>query len=251
MDSFKGYIRKYGLPLCVYLDKHTTYKSNAKVSVEDVLNEEVPLSEFERALKELGVQVRHAHSPQAKGRVERLFGTLQDRLVKELRLRDIRTIEVANNFLTQYLPLYNRKFAVRPLERDNLHRPLPKGLKLDSVLCIKAERALRNDFTVAYNKKLYQIEERTRASKVMVHEHIDGSVKITYRDQALRFKEITTRPLHEEKAPVIERITKRYRLPPDHPWRRFKFGIHRYERGNPNLRPENTAQGLKQGVVAT
>ena len=251
MDSFKHYVRKYGLPLRVYLDRHTTYKSNAKVSVEDVLNEEVPLSEFERALRELGVEVVHAYSPQAKGRVERLFGTLQDRLVKEMRLRGIRTIEEANAFLQQYLPLYNRRFAVRPLERYNLHRPLPKGLNLDSVLCIKAERTLRNDFTVAYNRKLYQVEERTRASKVTIHEHIDGSIKMTYRDRALRFKEITTRPVREEKPPVIERTRKRYPLPPDHPWRRFKFGIHRYERGNPNLRPENTAQGLMQSAGDT
>ncbi len=78
----------------------------------------MPLSEFERALKELGVEVIHAHSAQAKGRVERLFGTLQDRLVKEMRLRGIRTIEEGNGFLKQYLPVYNRRFSVRPQERE-------------------------------------------------------------------------------------------------------------------------------------
>jgi hypothetical protein len=122
MDSFKRYSQKYGLPISVYLDRHTTYKSTAKASVEDVLNEEVALSEFERALKELEVKVIHATSPQAKGRVERLFGTLQDRLVKEMRLRGIRTIEEGNGFLKQYLPVYNRRFSVPPRERDNLHR---------------------------------------------------------------------------------------------------------------------------------
>jgi hypothetical protein len=248
MDSFKRYIGKYGLPMCLYLDRHTTYKSTAKVSIEDVLNEEVPLSEFERALKDLGVEVIHAHSPQAKGRVERLFGTLQDRLVKEMRLRGIRTIQEANEFLKQYLPLYNRRFAVRPLERNNLHRPLPKGLKLDSILCIKTERTLRNDFTIAHNRKLYQIQDKTKASKVMVHERIDGAMRILYQDQALRFSEITTRPVKEEKAPVLVRRRKPPTPTADHPWRSFKFGIHRYERGNPNLRVETTAEGVMENA---
>ena len=122
MDSFKRYIQKNGLPMSVYLDRHTTYKSTAKASIEEVLNEEVPLSEFERALKELEVKVIHATSPQAKGRVERLFRTLQDRLVKEMRLRGIRTIQEGNGFLKQYLPVYNRRFSVAPREEDDLHR---------------------------------------------------------------------------------------------------------------------------------
>lgn len=240
MDSFKRYIGKYGLPMCVYLDRHTTYKSNAKGSIEDVLHEEVPLSEFERALKELGVEVIHANSPQAKGRVERLFRTLQDRLVKEMRLRGIRTIQEANEFLKDYLPVYNRRFAVRPLEANDLHRSVPKGLDLDSILCLKAERTLRNDFTVAYHRKLYQIEEKIRGTKVTVQEHLDGSLKMVYRDWPLRFKEITTRPQKEEKAPVKE-PRKRPPVPSaTHPWRRgFTFGIHRHERGNPSLRSEN------------
>jgi hypothetical protein len=240
MDSFKRYIRNNGLPMCVYLDRHTTYKSNAKGSMEDVLNEEVPLSEFERALKELGVEVIHATSPQAKGRVERLFGTLQDRLVKEMRLRGIRTIQEANEFLKHYLPVYNRRFGVGPLEANDLHRSVPKGLDLDSILCVKTERTLRNDFTVAYNRRLYQIEEKIRGSKVTVQEHLDGSIKMVYRGWPLRFKEITTRPQKEEKVPGKE-PRKRPPVPSaNHPWRRgFKFGIHRYERGNSSLRSEN------------
>jgi hypothetical protein len=240
MDSFKGYIQKHGLPLSVYLDRHTTYKSTARVSVEDVLNEEVPLSEFERALKELGVEVIHAYSAQAKGRVERLFGTFQDRLVKEMRLRGIGTIQEGNGFLKHYLPVYNRRFSVVPREGTNLHRPLARGVNLDAILCIKTERALRNDFTVAHNKKLYQIEDKIRVSKVMVHEHIDGSLKMTYRDQVLRFKEITTRPQKQEQAPMGNPRRKPPIPSADHPWRRgFKFGSHRLERDKTILRPEN------------
>jgi hypothetical protein len=242
MDSFKRYSQKNGLPISVYLDRHTTYKSPAKASIEDVLNEEVPLSEFERALKELEVKVIHANSPQAKGRVERLFGTLQDRLVKEMRLKGIRTIEEGNGFLKQYLPVYNRRFSVSPRERGNLHRSLPKGLNLDAFLCIKTERTLRNDFTVAHNKKLYQIKDRTRASKIIVQEHLNGSLRMTYQDRPLRFKEITTRPVKQERAPLGERRRKPSIPSANHPWRGFEFGRHRYERAKPTLTPQNTVE---------
>lgn len=233
MESFKLYIRKHGLPLKVYLDKHSTYKSTAKPSIQDELNGVEPLSEFERALKELGVEVSHAHSPQAKGRIERLFRTFQDRVIKEMRLRRIRTIQEGNQFLEGYLPLYNKRFSVRPREKENFHRPLPKGLDLDAILCIKTERSLRNDFTVAYNRKLYQVEDKIHAAKVMVQERIDGSMRIYHKDRALRFKEITTRPLTTRKPLAITRRIKPYTPPRDHPWRSFKFGKHRYERERP------------------
>jgi hypothetical protein len=230
MDSFKRYIKKRGLPMRVYLDKHSTYKSTAKPTIEDELNDVGPLSEFERALKELGVEVSHAHSPQAKGRIERLFRTLQDRLVKEMRLRGIRTIEEGNQFLEEYLPLYNKRFSVRPKEKDDLHRPLAKGMDLDAILCIKTERSLRNDFTVAHHRKLYQVEEMIKASKVMVQDRINGSMIMIHKGRALRFKEITERPPREKKEPVVARRRKPYIPPADHPWRRFKIGKHLYDR---------------------
>ena len=139
------------------------------------------MTDFERALKEPGVKVLHANSPQAKGRIERLFGTLRDRLVKEMRLRGIKTLEEGNQFLEEYLPLYNRRFSVSPKGKDNLHRPLVKGLDLDTILCRRTERALRNDFTVAHNNKLSEIEETIRASMVMVQDRIDGSIRIYYK----------------------------------------------------------------------
>jgi hypothetical protein len=230
MDSFKRYIKKNGLPMRVYLDKHSTYKSTAKPTIEDELNDVGPLSEFERALRELGVEVSHAHSPQAKGRIERLFRTLQDRVVKQMRLRGIRTIEEGNPFLEEYLPLYNKRFSVRPKEKDDLHRPLVKGVDLDAILCIKTERALRNDFTVAHNRKLYQIAEMIKVSKVMVQDRIDGSMIMIHKGRALRFKEITERPLREKKEPVVARRRKSYIPPSDHPWRRFKIKKHPYVR---------------------
>jgi hypothetical protein len=251
MDSFKRYLGKHGLPMSVYLDRHTTYKSTAKPSVEDELNNTMPLSEFERALKELGVEVIHANSPQAKGRVERLFRTLQDRLVKEMRLRGIRTIEEGNEFLKHYLPVYNRRFSVAPMESNTLHRPLPPGVNLDTILCIKTERRLRNDFTVAHHKKLYQIRDKTKAAKVEVQDRIDGSTKIFYQNQALRFEEITTRPVREEKPRVKARRRKRYVPPLDHPWKSFQFGSRRHERHRSNLRSENAAEGIEQREAST
>ena len=194
LDSFRRYIQRCGIPLSVYLDKHTTYKSPAKPTIEEELQGIEPLSEFERALQELGVEVIHAHSPQAKGRIERLFGTLQDRLVKEMRLRGIKSIEEANRFLEEYWTIYNRKFAVQARGKGDLHRSLPRGLNLDNILCVKAGRALRNDFTVAYNKKLYQIEDPIRAGQVKVHERPDGSIVIRSKDRSLKYREILTRP---------------------------------------------------------
>ena len=223
MDSFKRYIRKRGLPLQVYLDGHSTYKSTAKPTIEDELEGVEPLSEFERALKELGVEVSHAHSPQAKGRIERLFRTFQDRVIKEMRLRGVKTLEEGNRFLEEYLPLYNKRFSVRPREKDDVHRPLPRGMDLHAILCIKTERTLRNDFTVAHNHKLYQIEDATKASKVIVQDRMDGSMRITYQGQALRFREITERPIRENKQPVVRKRRKTYIPPADHPWRRFKI----------------------------
>jgi transposase len=230
MDSFKRYIRKRGLPLKVYLDKHSTYKSTAKPTIEEELSGVEPLSEFERALKELGVEVSHAHSPQAKGRIERLFRTFQDRVIKEMRLRGVKAIEEGNKFLEEYLPLYNKRFSVQPRDKDDVHRALPRGMDLNAFLCIKTERTLRNDFTVAHNHKLYQIEDATKASKVIVQDRMDGSMRMTYQGRALRFKEITERPIRENKQPVATKRRKTYIPPADHPWRRFKIKNHPYDR---------------------
>jgi hypothetical protein len=104
MDSFGRYVKQYGMPLAVYADKHTTYKSPAQPTVDEQLAGEKPQSQFERSLAELGVKMLHAHSPQAKGRIERLFSTFQDRLIKELRLAGIATLSEANRFLDTYLP---------------------------------------------------------------------------------------------------------------------------------------------------
>ena len=221
MDSFRRYIRKYGIPVSVYFDKHTTYKSPAKPSVEDEINGTKPMSQFERALKELGVDAIHAHSPQAKGRIERLFNTFQDRVVKEMRLKGISSIEEGNKFLQEYLPGYNKRFSVNPKKEDNFHREIPKGFDLDRILCIKTERTIRNDFTISHNGQLYQIMDKTTARKVQVEERISGTMVVTYENSRLRYKEITERPERQQKKPIMFIFKKRktYIPPPNHPWR--------------------------------
>lgn len=250
MDSFKRYLMKRGIPLSVYVDKHTTYKSPGKPSIEEELAGTGPLSEFERALGELGVEVIHAHSPQAKGRIERCFGTLQDRLVKEMRLRRIRTLAEGNQFLEEYLPVHNEKFSVCPKEPEDVHRPLAKGLDLDAIFCIKTERTLRNDWTVTYNTKLYQIEDKIRALKVAVQDRMDGSIVMTHKGRPLRFREITQRPLRAKEACRVTRERKPYTPPPDHPWRGMKLGRDRYERKNPMESPLSSRFGREAIVPA-
>ncbi|MBU1345245.1 MAG: ISNCY family transposase [Proteobacteria bacterium] len=231
MDSFKGYIEQYGIPLKLYLDKHTTYKSNAKLTIEEELEgQKEPKSQFERALEELGVELIHANSPQAKGRIERLFGTFQDRLVKEMRLKNISTKEEANEFLEGYLPKHNKKFSNLPVNIANLHREIPEELNLESIFSIKTKRVLKNDWTISYNNQLYQVKEtppNTRIKSVVVEERIDNTIHLTYNDIELKYKKIEKRPLKlkEEKEPL--KIRKIHITPLDHPWRRFKINPYK------------------------
>jgi len=141
MDSFKRYIRRDGIPMSVYLDKHSTYKAWAEPTLAEQLAGRKPKSQFERALEDLGVAGIPADSPQAKGRIERLFGTFQDRLIKEMRLANVKNLDEANRFLSGYLPIYNRRFCIKPAEGIDLHRPIPARLNLDDILCIRTERA--------------------------------------------------------------------------------------------------------------
>jgi len=215
-DSLKRYIKRNGIPHSIYLDKHSTYKSTKKPTIEDQLNNREFLSQFERAAKELGIRIIHANSPQAKGRIERSFKTDQDRLVKEMRLRNISTIKEANKFLKSYWPKHNKRFAVKPLKEGNMHRPVLKGMDLDTILCRKTEHPLRNDFTIIHDKKLYQILNKTVGKKVMVEERVSGAMYIIYNDRRLKYKKITARPHKEKPKPKLRKI---YRPSSEHPWR--------------------------------
>lgn len=222
MESFKFYTKKYGLPASVYLDRHTTYKSTRKLTTEEEFEGmSKPMSQFERALEELGVEVIHAMSPQAKGRIERQFGVLQDRLVKEMRLKGVKTKDEANEFIKDYLPGYNKRFAVCPANETDAHVRLPKDFDLDKHLCIRTERTVRNDNTVALNRKLYQIEERSVTKKITIEERIGGSMLIMGGNKSLKYSEITERPKKEAATKADRRTYNRPVVPSkDHPWRK-------------------------------
>ncbi|MDD3296422.1 MAG: hypothetical protein PHU64_03580, partial [Candidatus Omnitrophica bacterium] len=188
--------------------------------VEEELNNKEFLSQFERAAKELGIKVIHANSPQAKGRVERSFKTDQDRLVKEMRLAKISTVAEANNFLRSYWPKHNKRFSVKPLEEADLHRPVPKDMDLDAILCRKTEHPLRNDFTIVHDKKLYQILDKQAGKKVTVEERISGALHITYNARRLKYKQIALRPVKEKPEPKPRKIT---RPSLEHPWKKASY----------------------------
>jgi len=226
MDSFKRYIKRYGIPQSIYLDKHSTYRSTKKPTLEDELDNQRTLSQMERVFKELDVDVIHADSPQAKGRVERSFRTHQDRLIKEMRLQYINNVKDANRFLhSYYIPKHNRKFAVIAKDRANLHRPIPKYLNLDRIFSIKNKAALRNDFTIQYNSRFYQILDTIRAKEVTVEERLNGKFYVYHKDTQLKYKLIDKRP-QKQKEPPKPRYTfggKRFVPPQDHPYRKFKI----------------------------
>ena len=219
MDSFQRYVTRYGIPLAVYADKHTTYQSPAKPTVEEQLAGAKPVSQFGRALGELGVELIPAHSPQAKGRIERLFHTFQDRVIKEMRLAGVLALDEANRFLDAYLPRYNQRFAVQPAQAADLHRPRPAGRALDHILCLKITRCLRKDFTIAHHGGLYQIHDNLRATHVQVEERIDGTMRITHHGRALDYHVITSRPVKAAEVTMVHHPRRPVTPRPDHPWR--------------------------------
>jgi transposase len=220
MDSFQRYVTRHGIPLAVYADKHTTYHSPAQPTVDDQLAGVEPTSQFGRALGELGVELIPAHSPQAKGRIERLFGTFQDRVMKEMRLAGVSTLDEANRFLVAYLPIYNRRFSVQPAQAADLHRPMPAGGDLDRILCIKTTRCLRKDFTIVHQGRLYQIHDTLRATHVLVEDRVDGTMRITHHGRTLGFHAIASRPVKAAEVKPVHLPRRPVTPRPDHPWRK-------------------------------
>lgn len=224
MESFYFYAHRYGLPQSVYLDRHTTYKSNGKMTVKDELEgKEEPKSHFQKALGRLGVEVIHAYSPQAKGRVERQFATFQDRLIKEMRLKNIKTQEEANQFMENYLPGYNRRFSKPPHSSADLHRR-SRDIKLVSALSVQTPHVLRNDNTVRHGGKFYQITDHfyhRRPKRLTVQERMDGKLLIYDDKRSLCFQEICE---PEKKELKLKPKLKRKIQPPfpekNHPWRK-------------------------------
>jgi transposase len=204
MEVFKEIVQKRGIPLSVYVDCDSNFKTTRYQEIvyqstgsKFGLKGEYPYTQFARALRELGIKMIYAHSPQAKGRVERKFGVLQDRLCSELRLHNISTLEEANRYLKQeYIPKHNLRFSRGAREPGSAYRPLPQGLKLKEIFCLKEERTVAADNTISYKGKFFQIlPDEYRASffkaKVEVHEYLDGSINIFSQNKKLKHKPIS------------------------------------------------------------
>ena len=224
---WRSYVLEYGKPAWIYLDRYSTYKINHKNAVD---NHEL-MTQFQRMMKTLGIELITAHSPEAKGRVERLFGTLQDRLVKELRLAGISTIPEANRFLKDvFIPAFNARFGVVPADPSDAHRDLTEAdrANLDATFSVQSVRRVANDFTIRFENQWLQLDKVQpctvlRRNSVLMEKRLDGTLHIRLREHYLVFKALPARP---EKA--SERLTalvpKKERTPwkpaADHPWKK-------------------------------
>ncbi len=225
---WRAYVEELGRPIAIYLDKFSTYKVNHKNAVD---NKEF-MTQFERAMKELGVQVICANSPEAKGRVERLFGTLQDRMVKEMRQVDIKKRDEANQFIReQYIPDHNKRFSVPAKNTNDAHRPLSDDLrtKLSSIFSIQSKRKVNNDYTIQFKNQWYQLEAEQETSvykrdEVIIEERLDDTVHIRIKNTYLEYRKLPERPkpMHVPIA-ALTRQKPDWKPPKDHPWRKLNF----------------------------
>jgi len=234
MDSFRRYIEIYGIPQSLYFDRNSIYKTTRQANLDEQLQGQGPRTQFDMVLDILKVEAIHAYSPQAKGRIERLFGTFQDRLIKEMRLAGIRSMEQANTFLEEYLPKYRDMFVIPPLNSKDMHRAVPEELDLNWVFAFREKRMVSNDLTVSWRNRTLLL---TRASaglkkqRVTVLENLEGEIRIWVNNRFLESQEITKDTLgqiRKKKAvqePKTKIRTKPWRPPADHPWRKQNRAI--------------------------
>jgi hypothetical protein len=225
VDTFafwQYYVLACGKPLKIYLDRYSTYANVPKKNLPIDPN----LTQFGRACKELDIELIYARSPQAKGRVERLFNTLQDRLVKELKLHQIKTRTEANGYLQKiFIPSFNQKFGVVAAKRENLHRILTaeEQLSLGSVFSLQETRMVQNDFTVQCNGRWYQLKReqptlvRSRDA-ITVEERLDGGINLKKGKYDLNF---TLLPQKPDRSYIPKGTSKAHIPPKEHPWKRL------------------------------
>jgi len=234
-DVFEGWVRRHRLPGSLYVDRDSIYRCEGEPSVAEQLAGTAPQTQFGRAMAQLGVELILAHSPQAKGRVERMNGVLQDRLVKALRLAGSDDLARANRFLDeQFLPEFNRRFARVAASPVDAHRAVPRNL--DTVLSWEEERVVQGDWTLACAGQWYQLDRQHEAlslvrRKVIVRTLRDGRVQLVYRGKKLKWRELPGRP---ERVQARRLKARRPAVPPStsHPWRRLGAGVGReYWRG--------------------
>jgi transposase len=230
-----------GLPQALYADQHTIFQSPSQPSVEQELSGELPRTQFGRLVDELGIQLIAARSPQAKGRIERLWGTLQDRLVKELRKAGANDLESANRVLAAYLPKFNTRFQVKAAQPGSAYVPWPEEHHPADYFCFKYTRTVTNDNTISFNKHRLQIHagpqrQSYAKARVELRHYLDGSLAVFYHGKHLvTFQPATSAPprvgtftpatpaspLSEPDIAKLPKSPKQpWKPPPDHPWRK-------------------------------
>jgi hypothetical protein len=251
-DVFGRYYDQHGLPQALYADLDSIYRVNAP----EADTAPPPLTQFGRAMNQLAVRIVPAYSPQAKGRVERRHGVFQDRLVKELRLAKIQSLDAANRYLEEtFLPDLNRRFTVAPAQPVDVHRQLPRGTRLAEVLCWEAERVVARDWTLSWDGRCYQIAKRHAAlalvgRRVVVRELLDGRRQLLYRGQKLTWRELAARPQPPAPPPIHPAKRSRGTCVPavNHPWRRWGIAAgSRARRAGPSA-PATDRVSLKEGA---
>jgi transposase len=234
MQALGEYLQRCGRPVALYSDRHSIFRLTQKEC-----DNGQTLTQFGRALQALEIEAIHAHTPQAKGRVERANQTLQDRLVKELRLAGISDIEAANTFLPSFLADYNRRFAISPKSAEDAHRTLHHSREeLERILCLHTPRKLSKSLSVQYQNVLYQVQRRgggypLRGASITVCEHFDGAITLLHQGQPLDY---TTYRKGERPAPIEDEKTLNQRVDAalakqaaarkakpkaSHPWRQY------------------------------
>lgn len=231
MRITKRYIQVSGIPRSLYVDRDSIYRTSRDATVDEELAGEPPLTQFGMAMKDLGVNIVFAYSPQAKGRVERMNGVLQDRLVKALRLAEINDIRAANDFLKEaFLPDLNRRFSSPPRKSSDLHRPLPENLPLDRILGFRESRVVRSDWTIQWRSRWFQLtkdnqSKRLVRQRVVVIEELDGRLHFMYRGESLPFQELMNKPDPKPRK-WGGQPRKKWTPAPDHPWRQGYHARH-------------------------
>jgi hypothetical protein len=231
--ALRSWIERYGVPQALYVDWKNLYKRCG--TEKERLRGEEPITQFGRMCAKLGIELMAAGSPQAKGRVERIHGTHQDRLVKKMRRKQIASHAEANAYLeAEYLPEHNQRFARVAARPQDYHRRAPRAAELDKIFRLERGRTISDDWVVRYENRFFQLEPQSRhyapaRGQVWVCERPDGRVDIEYRGRAVPWREIAAprKPSVQEAIQVgsegvcpAPRLAKRKWVPPaDHPWR--------------------------------
>jgi hypothetical protein len=228
-DMLEHWARRAGLPQSLYVDRDSIYRCEGVGSVAEQLAGKEPQTQFARAMAQLGVDLLLAHSPQAKGRVERMNGVLQDRLVKALRLAGISDLKTGNVFLRKkFLSNFNRKFTVQAASAADVHRAVPRAL--NEVLSWQEERRVQRDWTVVHERRWYQLDRQQEplslaGKNVLVRKLRDGTVQLEHRGQKLQCKALGARPARPAP-PAAEKpkAVQAWKPAADHPWRGTRVG---------------------------